>query len=92
MGADSDAEPIRVQANDDSTPHVDARQAVGVQVGHENTQIIYNYGQLTWADGVALPPLVSVSGKVDSPYRGLRAFEERDAPFFLAAKRPPQTS
>ena len=56
---------------------------MGVQVGPDNTQIIYNYGRLTWADEVALPPLVSVRGKVDSPYRGLRAFEEQDAPFFF---------
>jgi WD40 repeat protein len=64
-------------------PHVDARQAVGVQVGEDNIQIIYNYGERTWADGAALPPLLSFSGKVDSPYRGLRAFEEQDAAFFF---------
>ncbi|MGO9783724.1 MAG: hypothetical protein ACLPQY_28800 [Streptosporangiaceae bacterium] len=62
---------------------VDARWAWGVQVGQDNTQIIYNYGRLTRADEDALPPLVSVRGKVDSPYRGLRAFEEQDAPFFF---------
>jgi WD40 repeat protein len=54
-----------------------------VQVGESNTQIIYNYPQLTWTDGVAPPPLVTVSGAVDSPYRGLSAFEERDAAFFF---------
>ena len=54
-----------------------------MQVGEDNTQIIYNYGKLTWADEAALPPLVSFPGKVDSPYRGLRAFEEQDAPFFF---------
>ena len=80
---DSGAGPVQAQAGDGSMPHVDARQAVGVQVGQDNTQIIYNYGMLTWADGAALPPLVSFSGKVDSPYRGLRAFEEQDAPFFF---------
>ena len=80
---DSGAEPIQARAGDGGTLHVDARQAVGVQVGPDNTQIIYNYSQRTWADGAALPPLASVSGKVDSPYRGLRAFEERDAPFFF---------
>ena len=80
---DSGAEPVHAQAGDGGTPHVDARQAVGVQVGQDNTQIIYNYSQLTWADGATLPPLASVSGKVDSPYRGLRAFEEQDAPFFF---------
>ena len=32
---------------------------------------------------MAPPPLVSVSGVVDSPYRGLGAFEEEDAAFFF---------
>src|SRR5690349_21817840 len=80
---DSGAGPGRAQAGDGGTPHGDARQAVGVQIGEDNTQIIYNYSKLTWADGAALPPLVSFSGTVDSPYRGLRAFEEQDAPFFF---------
>jgi len=56
---------------------------MGVQVGEGNTQIIYTYNRLTWTDGVAPPPLVSVSGAVDSPYRGLGAFEEQDAAFFF---------
>ena len=62
---------------------VDARGGMGVQVGEGNTQIIYTYNRLTWTDGVAPPPLVSVSGVVDSPYRGLSAFEEQDAAFFF---------
>jgi WD40 repeat protein len=62
---------------------VDARGGMGVQVGEGNTQIIYTYNRLTWTDGVAPPPLVSVSGAVDSPYRGLGAFEEQDAAFFF---------
>src|ERR1022692_1946933 len=56
---------------------------MAVQVGEGNTQIIYAYNRLTWTDGVAPPPLVSVSGLIDSPYRGLSAFEEQDAPFFF---------
>ena len=56
---------------------------MGVQIGEGNTQIIYTYNRLTWTDGVAPPPLVSVSGVVDSPYRGLGAFEEQDAAFFF---------
>jgi WD40 repeat protein len=56
---------------------------MGVQVGEGNTQIIYSYNRLTWTDGVAPPPLADVSGVVDSPYRGLSAFEERDAAFFF---------
>jgi WD40 repeat protein len=62
---------------------VDAPGGLGVQVGEGNTQIIYSYNRLTWTDGVAPPPLVSVSGVVDSPYRGLGAFEEQDAALFF---------
>jgi hypothetical protein len=62
---------------------VDARGAMGVQVGEGNTQIIYTYNRLTWTDGVIPPPLATVSGVIDSPYRGLSAFEERDAAFFF---------
>ncbi len=62
---------------------VDATGALGVQVGEGNTQIIYAYGRQTWADGVQPPPLATVSGVVDSPYRGLNTFEERYAPFFF---------
>ena len=71
------------QAGGDGTYSVDARGGMGVQVGEGNTQIIYTYNRLTWTDGVAPPPLVSVSGVVDSPYRGLSAFEEQDAAFFF---------
>ena len=62
---------------------MDARGAMGVQVGEGNTQIIYTYSRLTWTDGVISPPLATVSGVIDSPYRGLAAFEERDAAFFF---------
>jgi WD40 repeat protein len=56
---------------------------MGVQVGEHGTQINYYYGERTWADGVAAAPLADVSGVIDSPYRGLNAFEERDAAFFF---------
>ena len=72
-----------MQAGADGTYSVDARGGMGVQVGEGNTQIIYTYNRLTWTDGVAPPPLVSVSGAIDSPYRGLSAFEEQDAAFFF---------
>ena len=62
---------------------MDARGAMGVQVGEGGTQINYYYGERTWADGVVAPPLADVSGVIDSPYRGLSAFEERDAAFFF---------
>ena len=32
----------------------------------------------TWSDGVAPPPLVSTSGAITSPYRGLGAFGAED--------------
>ena len=56
---------------------------MGVQVGEGNTQIIYTFNRLTWTDGIAPPPLISVSGAVESPYRGLHSFDERDAAFFF---------
>ena len=77
------AGPVQAQAGAAGRYSVDARGGMGVQVGEGNTQIIYTYNRLTWTDGVAPPPLVSVSGVVDSPYRGLSAFEEQDAAFFF---------
>ncbi|WP_280275796.1 RIP homotypic interaction motif-containing protein [Nocardia wallacei] len=60
---------------------VDARHAQGVQIGDHNTQVIYSYHG-TWSDGVAPAPLIGFTGEVESPYRGLGWFSERDAPFF----------
>ena len=77
------AGPVQARAGEAGRYSVDARGGMGVQVGEGNTQIIYTYNRLTWTDGVAPPPLVSVSGIVDSPYRGLGAFEEQDAAFFF---------
>jgi WD40 repeat protein len=65
---------------------VDVRNATAVQVGDGNVQINYAYYQ-TWTDGLAPPPLVGVTGAVDSPYRGLGAFEERDAAFFFGREQ-----
>ena len=62
---------------------VDVRGSTGVQVGEGNTQIIYSYNGLTFGDVVAPPPLATFSGRVESPYRGLAAFGEQDAPFFF---------
>ncbi len=77
------AGPVQVQAGAGGGYSVDARGGMGVQVGDRNIQINYAYNGLTLTDGVAPPPLVSVSGVIDSPYRGLGAFEEQDAPFFF---------
>ncbi|MFE2192185.1 hypothetical protein ACFXAQ_15315, partial [Streptomyces olivaceus] len=53
------------------------------QIGDHNVQISYQIGAGTFADRPGAPPLISISGDIDSPYRGLRAFEEVDAPFFF---------
>ncbi|GAA2153534.1 WD40 repeat protein [Humibacillus xanthopallidus] len=63
--------------------HVDASGASGVVVGEGNTQFNYFYGAVAWSDRVAAPPLVTVSGDIESPYRGLNSFDERDAAFFF---------
>lgn len=63
---------------------VDARGAAGVQVGEGNTQFIYTYSRLSAGDQIpTVPPSMSVSGSLPSPYRGLHAFGERDAVFFF---------
>ena len=83
MSADPDhGAPPAQEAGNGGQYHVDAEGALGVQVGEGNTQIIYAYGRQTWADEIAPPPLATVSGVVDSPYRGLNTFEEHDAAFF----------
>ncbi|MEV0418629.1 nSTAND1 domain-containing NTPase [Streptosporangium canum] len=66
---------------------VDARTATGVQIGEGNTQIIYSYGRFTWSDSAGVPPLADVRGVVDSPYRGLNAFQERDAAYFFGREQ-----
>jgi WD40 repeat protein len=84
MSVDPEPRALHVRGEDGGGRYrVDASGALGVQVGESNTQIIYAYGRQTWADGVVPPPLATVSGVVDSPYRGLNTFEERDAPFFF---------
>ena len=85
MSADPGAggPPVGEQPDGGGGHRVDARGAMGVQVGEGSTQINYYYAERTWADGVAAPPLADVSGAIDSPYRGLSAFEERDAAFFF---------
>ena len=61
--------------------HVDAQGAEGILVGEHATQVNYFY-RGTWTDGVAPGPLISISGEIVSPYRGLGAFAEQDAAFF----------
>jgi len=57
--------------------------AMGVQVGDGNTQIIYSYSGMARTDGIAPPPLAGILEAEGSPYRGLNAFGQRDAPFFF---------
>lgn len=62
---------------------VEVRNSQGVQIGDGSFQINYIYHDaLTWTDGVTRPPLIDRAGAVESPYRGLGAFGEQDAPFF----------
>ncbi|MEW1734348.1 hypothetical protein AB0346_00145 [Nocardia beijingensis] len=53
-----------------------------MQIGNHNIQYINNY-LAAESTGVAPPPLITFSGRVDSPYRGLRWFTEHDVPFFF---------
>ncbi len=61
---------------------VDARNAAAVQVGDGSTQINYNYQGVPWP-GTPRAPQVGWAGPVESPYRGLSAYGERDAAFFF---------
>jgi hypothetical protein len=72
----------RTQAGGSERYRIDARGAEGLLVGDQGTQINYFY-KGTWTDGVAPAPLVSTSGSIISPYRGLSAFGERDAALFF---------
>jgi WD40 repeat protein len=82
-GSNDDAGQAQVQPGADKAYSVDARGSRAVQVGQGNFQANYTYNWLTFTDGVTPAPLVSVSGKIDSPYRGLSAFDEQDAAFFF---------
>jgi WD40 repeat protein len=62
---------------------VEVRDSSGVVVGDGNTQINYTYNALAVTGGVAPPPLVSVLGVVESPYRGLNPFEDGEEAFFF---------
>jgi len=70
---------------------VAAQEAVGVQIGqgniqviHVHNQVIYSSNGLTWTDRAPTQPLLaSPGGTGDSPYRGLSAFEEEDSAFFF---------
>lgn len=70
------------QAGNGERYRVDARGAKGLLVGDQGTQVNYFY-KGTWTDGVSPSPLVGMSGEIDSPYRGLGAFGERDAALFF---------
>jgi WD40 repeat protein len=61
---------------------VDAQGAEAVLAGDHGTQINYFYGGATISSGASQAPLVAQSGFIASPYRGLNAFDERDAALF----------
>ena len=85
VSAGTDLNPGRpaTEPADGEPRTIDNRGSIGSQFGDNNRQVFYVYGNQTWSNKVAPPPLVSVSGEVDSPYRGLGAFDEQDAPFFF---------
>ena len=62
---------------------VEIRDSAGVIIGDGNTQINYTYNALAVTGGVAPPPMISVSGVVESPYRGLNAYEDGEEAFFF---------
>ena len=74
------------RAGDGERYQVDARGTEALQVGDHGTQVNYFY-RGTWTDGVAPDPLVSMTGAIDSPYRGLSAFGERDAALFFGREQ-----
>jgi hypothetical protein len=78
-------QPLPSEQTRDGKHGLDDRYAQGVQIGDRNYQInnFYVYSKGTWVGGVISPPLTDASGVVDSPYRGLNAFEEGDARFFF---------
>lgn len=81
MGTDSgDAERLSPGA------HVSATGGRGVLVGDHGVQINYFYPPAQ-TDGITRAPLVTITGKVDSPYRGLGWFVDKDAPFFYGRER-----
>jgi WD40 repeat protein len=69
------------QGDDESS--VDARGAQGMQFGDYNRQTNYFFAPPVSDGAAARPPLVTFSGAIISPYQGLDAFGEDDAPFFF---------
>jgi WD40 repeat protein len=76
MGADEDGQP------GGGAVEYSVSNSKGVAQGTGITQYNYFQGDQKTGSGVALPARVSVAGDVESPYRGLSAYEERDAAFF----------
>jgi hypothetical protein len=90
--SENGAGPVLGQAGEGGAYSVDAPGGVGVQVGEGNTQIIYSYNRLTWTDGVAPPPLVSVSGVIDSPIAGWPRLSLRPLSTYRSGASPPRNS
>jgi hypothetical protein len=67
---------------------VEVRDSAGVVIGDGNTQINYTYNAFAVTGGVPPAPLVSVTGGVESAYRGLNAFEDGEEAFFFAGMQP----
>ena len=70
--------------NEKQPPSVSISNSFAPVVGdYAHVEQHFHLHEGTWTDGVAPDPLVSKSGMITSPYRGLNAFGERDEALFF---------
>ena len=62
---------------------IDVHGSTGVVIGDGNKQFNYTYIAAAVTGGVAPAALVNVAGKLESPYRGLNAFEDGEEGLFF---------
>lgn len=74
-------------AREDGPDVVSIRDSQGIQIGDRTTQINYNSATFVTPDGIATRSTSrTVTGYIESPYRGLSAFDEQHALFFFGRK------
>ena len=83
MRIEREPEPDWEAYSADQAHPIEIYDSRGVQVGAHGLQINNIYYPAAAPGEVAPPPLVTVSGEVRFPYRGLQAFDERDAAVFF---------
>jgi WD40 repeat protein len=79
------ATPHRLLAVSDppsSDKELHVRDSQGFAVGDNNTVVNY-FSRVNVAGEVTRPHSITMSGQLESPYLGLKAFGERDAPLFF---------